>query len=207
MKTPCLALTLAAVFAIAFTASAMEVHRFKCKIKWPWSENPSRGNIMCLVSTTAGGPDLAMLDGVELDDFWRFNGKVDGDLEDFKKLNGAKTKVIYKRKSTDSPFRRKAWLKVKDGRLYCFYKTRYGKKYAESFGVANTDTGGWMTKAVKIKVESTYPGFKGWDEATFTMEYMTKAGKKSIMRLPRAKTGGPPPCGVGTAAGPGFGTD
>jgi hypothetical protein len=182
----------------------MEIVKFKCVIKWPWYTDRSRGNLKILVISPARADltDLSVLDGVELDDFWEFNGGTDGDLEDFLKINRAGTKVIYKRRSTTSSFKRKAWLKLKDGKLYCFYKTHYGGRYAESFGVPNADTGGWLTKTVKINTRANEPGFSGDDEGYFLMEYKTKAGKKSIMRM--ATRGGQPRSPVDDAGGTGF---
>ena len=75
-----------------------------------------------------------------------------------------------------------AKLKLKDGKLYLLYKTKYGSFYAEKLGVSMVGTTDWKPTAMRFEFDPSNGGTIVSGQWAGTVMYKTKEGKKSVIQ-------------------------
>ena len=156
----------------------------KLKGKINWKNNPCIGSdsIKCSMQTTL--TDLSFLENCSnMSDFITMDsgaGIVTGSSGEFLKINGKKNKVIMKLK-TSSGYFVKTIMKLKNDQLSVTRKIKNGINSDLKFDISNTDCD-WHTKAVDIDFKCSAGGITIINSGIKTINYKTKADKKTIIK-------------------------
>ena len=162
--------------------SSLVIDKLKGKINWKNSPCIGSDTIKCSMQTTL--TDLSFLENCNnMSDFFTMDsgaGTVTGSSGEFLKINGKKNKVIMKLK-TSSGYFVKTIMKLKNNQLTVTRKMKNGDASDVKFDVSNTDCD-WQTKNVNVKLKCSYGGTTITNSGTRTINYKTKADKKTIIK-------------------------
>ena len=162
--------------------SSLVIDKLKGKINWKNSPCIGSDTIKCSMQTTL--TDLSFLENCpNMWDLFTMDsgaGTVTGLSGEFLKINGKKNKVIMKLKAP-SGYSVKTIMKLKDNQLTVTRKMKNGVSSDVKFDVSNTDCA-WQTKTVNIDFKCSAGGTTITNSGIKTINYKTKADKKTIIK-------------------------